>query len=409
MNALNRRARALGAVLGLALLASTACGRSLETTAVPTAAAAPVVNTVVSAAPLEDRGALRHLARPMTAPELRIAYNEVLDEHALLAMMATAASLGHRSGELAAASTQLQTNADQLSDLVSQIYDPKTGEAFSTFWRLHIRYFLEYTDALGRGDHATAARAGADLEKYAADLENVLKSSTETMPVGVVRALVTKHVHNVDHQHAGNWQAAYGDILPAIDNMRIISDHLTLGVQVKYGDRYPGDTTAPSSKLSTSIASALQVNVALFGIAGGAAVDERDGEAGLATNTGRENIHHLVGLLTADAPDPAVDKAWTQLVDDLDAYSRGAKVATTASSEAATRLDGQAAAITAALTARYPKLAGSDLEALLRTYIAGLQTTLRAQADGDWPTAFATMSRNEAHGTKIADTIAAAA
>jgi hypothetical protein len=407
MKRLIRRAPLLIALLGLTVLASSACGTTVQTTGAP-AAAEPVANALVTAAPLADRAALHAVAHPTTAPELRVAYNEVLDEHALLAMIATSASLGHRSAELAAASAQLQTNADQLADLVSQIYDPKTGNAFSTFWRLHIGYFLEYTDALGRGDHATASRAGADLEKYAADLENLLKSSTESMPVGVVRALVTKHVHNVDHQHAGNWQAAYGDILPAIDNMRVISDHLTLGVQVKYGDRYTGDTTAASSKLGTTVASALQVNVALFGIAGGAAIDQRDAEAGLAVNTARENIRRLAAVLGNGTADPAVDHALSQLVDDLDASSRGAKVPTPSSNEAAVRLDGQAAAIVTALTARYPKLAGSNLEALLRTYIAGIQKTVVAQAAGDWPAAFATMSNNEAHGTQIADVIAAA-
>jgi hypothetical protein len=228
------------------------------------------------------------------------------------------------------------------------------------------------------------------------------------MPVGVVRALVTKHVHNVDHQHMGNWLAAYGDILPAIDNMRIISDHLTLGVQVKYGDRYAGDTTTGSSKLGTSVATGLQVNVALFGIAGGAAIDGRDKEAGLAVNTARENIHRLAMVLAGDAPDPAIERSLVQLVDDLDACSRGVKTATASSSAASKRLEGDADALVAALTARYPGLAGTELDVLLRSYIAGMQQTMRQQADGDWTAAFATMSKNEAHATLVADLIAAA-
>ena len=402
-----RRAPLLIALLGLTVLASSACGTTVQTTAAPTTVE-PVTNALVVAAPLADRAALTRVSRPASAPELRVAYNEVLDEHALLAMMATSASLGHRAGELAAASARLQTNADQLADLVAQIYDPKTGNAFSTFWRLHIGYFLEYTEALGRGDHAKASRAGDDLEKYAADLENLLKSSTDSMPVGVVRALVTKHVHNVDHQHAGNWQAAYGDILPAIDNMRIISDHLTLGVQVKYGDRYTGDTTTEASKLGTTVASSLQVNVALFGIASGAAIDGRDAEAGLAVNTARENVHRLAAVLNGGTADPAVERALTDLVDDLDAYSRGAKSPTPSSSEASRRLDGHAQAIATALAPKYPKVAQADLVALLRSYIAGIQQTAQAQATGDWATAFTTLSNNQAHGTRIADAIALA-
>ena len=405
MKNLHRRARTLAVLVSVSALALPACGRSVSDAVAPPAAAGPIENTLVSAPPLRPRAELERVVRPRTAVELRVAYNEVLDEHALLSMMATAASLGNRPAELDAASAQLQANADDLADLVSQIYDPKTGEAFSTFWRRHIGFFLEYTAALGRADHATAARASADLETYANDLEALLKSSTESMPVGVVRALVTKHIHNVDHQHTGDWQAAYSDILPAIDNMRVISDHLTLGVQVKYGDRYPGDTSAPSSVRGTSIASGLQVNAALFGIAGSAAIDGRDREVGQSVGTARENIRRLAGELSDGPADPAIEQSLTQLVNDLDAYSRGVKAPTTSSSDASHRLDGDAATITSALTARYPRLAGSDLESLLRSYIAGLQQVMLQQAAGDWPAAFATMSDNEAHATLIADVI----
>ena len=405
MKALHRRARALTVLVGVTALALPACGRSVSTDVAMPAAAAPIENTIVSAAPLRPRAELERVARPQTAVELRVAYNEVLDEHALLSMMATAASLGNRPAELEAASAQLQANAEDLADLVSQIYDEKTGAAFSTFWRKHIGFFLEYTAALGRADHVTAARASADLETYAADLEALLKSSTESMPVGVVRALVTKHIHNVDHQHTGDWQAAYADILPAIDNMRVISDHLTLGVQVKYGDRYTGDTSAPASTRGTSIVTGLQVNAALFGIAGGAAIDGRDREVGQSVSIARENIERLAGELSDGDPDPAIERVLTQLVNDLDAYSRGVEQPTASSSDASKRLDGDAATIASALTARYPRLAGSDLEPLLRTYIAGLQQTMRHQAAGEWSAAFTTMSQNEAHATLIADVI----
>lgn len=399
---MKRWTRAL-AVLGLAAtIAAAGCGTSVDMTMSSQSEASGA--RPAPAPPPAPRATVRLLAQPATAEELRVAYSAVLNEHALLATMATSASLSGETRELEAAEAQLETNAGELSGLVTLIYGDSVGDSFGKFWRLHIGYFLQYTEALGKGDREVAAARAKDLENYSNDLENLLASANQ-MPVGVVGELVRKHVHNVDHQHANNWQAAFGDLRPALDNMRIISDYLTLGVQVKYGEKFPGDTSSPASKRFTDASSQLQQHVIIGAITTGFVAHGREGEAGLGATALRANASDLAAALGVSASDQTFKNAWERLDADLVLYAQGLEQRLATTSEVADRLDGHAAVIAEALVSSHPTMDEAEVTAMLRTQIVGIRATIDAQAAGDWPAAYTSMSATAAQATALADAI----
>src|SRR5215211_1806209 len=102
------------------------------------------------------------------ALDLRVQLDSLLGEHALLAVRAT--QLGY-SGSKAfpALAKELDRNSVAISKLIGSAYGPAAADKFLNgkfLWRDHIRFFVQYTQALAKKDTAGQKRAVANLMRY---------------------------------------------------------------------------------------------------------------------------------------------------------------------------------------------------------------------------------------------------
>ena len=101
-----------------------------------------------------------HKATAFSAADLRVTLDQLLGEHAVLAMNAT--NLGVTGSKaFPAAAKALDRNSVALSQAIGSIYGPKAGKTFLDgpfMWRAHIKFFVDYTVATAKGDEAPSAK-----------------------------------------------------------------------------------------------------------------------------------------------------------------------------------------------------------------------------------------------------------
>src|SRR3954471_19898561 len=101
----------------------------------------------------------------MSAGDLRVTLDNLLGEHALLAIWATQAGYsGAKSFPALAA--QLDKNSVAISKAIGSVYGAGAAKQFldgKNLWRAHIGYFVDYTKALAAKDAAGQKRAVAHL------------------------------------------------------------------------------------------------------------------------------------------------------------------------------------------------------------------------------------------------------
>lgn len=107
-------------------------------------------------------------AQQLTRSDLRALLGRQLGEHAVLAMNAT--NLGVTgSPAFAAAAAALDRNSVALSKSIEAVYGKQAANVFLNGkfqWRDHIKFFVDYTVALAKGDEAGQSKAVARLKTY---------------------------------------------------------------------------------------------------------------------------------------------------------------------------------------------------------------------------------------------------
>jgi hypothetical protein len=176
------------------------------------------------------------------AADLRRALNVLLSEHVFFATNATAAALGGRDAEFAAAAWALDANSIELSQAIGSVYGKGAGDTFLVGWRKHIRFFVDYTKGVATGDRAKREKAVADLGGYAKELGTFLHSANPNLPADTVAALVRAHVaaltRAIDAQGAGRMMDAYKAIRAAGLHSHAIADPIAEAIVRQFPDRF---------------------------------------------------------------------------------------------------------------------------------------------------------------------------
>jgi hypothetical protein len=176
---------------------------------------------------------MKHQA--MTAAGLRVTLDQLLGEHAALAMNAT--NQGY-SGQKSFASTakQLDRNSVALSQAIGSIYGAKAGNAFLNgrfMWRDHIRFFVAYTVALAKDDQAGQAKAVTNLKLYTVKFGDFLAGATG-LPKLAVRGDLLGHVFELKNQldayAGGRYAQANALYHAAYDHMFMTGDTLASAI-----------------------------------------------------------------------------------------------------------------------------------------------------------------------------------
>ena len=149
-----------------------------------------------------------------SAADLRVTLGRLLGEHAVLAMLATQKGYAG-SPDFGAVAKALEANSVDLADAIGSLYGPEAGKAFldgKNLWRDHIRFFVEYTTALAKGDEAGQKAAVGKLMGYI-EAFSVFLSDATGLPLETVRMNTQEHVMQLkgqlDAYAAGDYDEAY--------------------------------------------------------------------------------------------------------------------------------------------------------------------------------------------------------
>ncbi len=163
--------------------------------------------------PMSDMGGSTTSSPAITSPaaDLEVTLDQLLGEHALLAVSATQKGFDG-SGDFPKVAAQLDANSVALSKAIASVYGAKAGDAFlngKNMWRDHIKDFVAYTVALKMHDKAGEAKAVAGLNAYVSQFGSFLAKATG-LPASAVQDDLRQHVAQLKGQIDAYAQGRYG-------------------------------------------------------------------------------------------------------------------------------------------------------------------------------------------------------
>ncbi len=174
--------------------------------------------------------------------DLRVGLNQLLQEHLYLASDATAAALGGRTDEFAAAGAALSTNGTDLGTAIGTVYGDAAKDQFNKIWSAHNGFFVDYTTGVATKDKAKMDKAVQDLTTvYLPQFADFLAGATG-LPNDALTALIKEHVLTtkavVDAQAAKDWKTASAADRTAGQHMEMIGDPLAKAIVAKMPDKF---------------------------------------------------------------------------------------------------------------------------------------------------------------------------
>ncbi len=169
--------------------------------------------------------------------DLRVALDNLLQEHLYLATSATGAALGGMSAQFNAAGTALNTNGTDLGSAIGSLYGSDAQDQWNKIWSAHNGYFVDYTVGVATKDKAKQDKAVKDLTtNYVPTFATFLAGATG-LPVDALTKLITQHVLTtkavVDAQASGDAAAAAAADRQAGQHMEMIGDPLAKAIVAK--------------------------------------------------------------------------------------------------------------------------------------------------------------------------------
>ena len=163
-----------------------------------------------------------HATHPSSAPvaanasptQLRAQFEQLLGQHALLAMRLTRSQVSKTSDFQQVAEASLQHNSDALSQLVETAYDDTQGDRFQQLWQGYVTDLSTYASAAASQDASAKQQARADLMAYCDAYGSWLATASngQVQPDDAVRTARTRVMglmRQVDAYAARDYSQAY--------------------------------------------------------------------------------------------------------------------------------------------------------------------------------------------------------
>ena len=177
-------------------------------------------NTAARSAPTTSAPASHHATAPATAApkaspkELRAKFEQLLGQHALLAVRSMRSVVSSPAELQQAATTAIQENTDELSRLVASAYGGAQSDRFKALWQKHVDDLSAYAKGADGNDAAArqAARDAltADAEAYGAWLADASKGRVGRGDAAAgVRMHVEELMRQIDAYAARDYATAY--------------------------------------------------------------------------------------------------------------------------------------------------------------------------------------------------------
>jgi hypothetical protein len=170
------------------------------------------------------------------ASDFRASLNELLEEHAYLATMATDAAIGGRAAEQTAAARALSDNADALGTLFSGVFGPSSGTHFDVAWAAKNSALVGYAVA---ADAAAAQSAQSTLTgAYVSLFGGFLSDSTGLSERPSIEAQIRATIAVIDDQRTKAFAQLAIDDRAAAAAMQSLADQITAATDAKFPTRF---------------------------------------------------------------------------------------------------------------------------------------------------------------------------
>ena len=189
------------------------------------------------------------------AVQLRLTLDQLLGEHAILAIQAT--QRGYAGGaDFSAVAKQLDANSVALSKAIGSVYGAAAGKQFldgKNLWRAHIKYFVDYTVALAKHNTAGQKKAVANLMTYI-QVQAAFFAKATGLPQKALADDLTAHVlqlkGQLDAYAKGNYAQAYTLTDGAYKHMFMTGDLLASAIAKQ---KNLGSTTSKAADLQVTL------------------------------------------------------------------------------------------------------------------------------------------------------------
>ncbi len=177
---------------------------------------------------------------PTTATDLRVTLDNLLGEHALLAIWTTQAGYSWQKS-FPALAAQLDRNSVAISKAIGSVYGAAAAKQFlngPNLWRAHIKYFVDYTVALAKKNVPAQKKAVANLMTYIQTQATFFAKATGLPKQALVNDL-TAHVlqlkGQLDAYARGDYKQSYALADGAYNHMFMTGDLLAGAIAKQKG------------------------------------------------------------------------------------------------------------------------------------------------------------------------------
>lgn len=190
------------------------------------------------------------------AIDLRVALDQLLGEHAFLAIEVMRQAEDGADADLAA-SEALASNGASLRAAIEDIYGDDAGREFADVWEEHNGYYIDFVRALVDGDGPGQGRARAGMDEFAGRLATFFVSANDLLDPDSVRQGLDVHtdqlVRQVEAFGAGEYVEAFGIGREAYHHMSALSDVLATGIAHQFPERFLPDTALMRTAAPASV------------------------------------------------------------------------------------------------------------------------------------------------------------
>lgn len=324
------------AILGLL----TACGSGTAPDRVapePAAASGDDARSAPSA--VEADGSGRHgesaapavaLIQATDAAELRITLEQLLGQHATLAVRLMRARVDGDDALARVAVDALVTNTEQIGDLVESVYGPEGAAAFEELWSGHVTSMFDYAVGVAEEDAEAMRDAEAELEDYVGEFSAFLETATGgTLAAADLAPGLDMHVEDllrqIDAYAAGDYARAFALQRDVYAHMFPTGHALAGGIAAQHPGEFPIPVDDPPDQLRSALGLLLGEHVELaidamrFGVRGAPPFEH----AAAALNANTEALTEAMAALFGSEAAARFNTLWADHVDAFVGYTAG--------------------------------------------------------------------------------------
>jgi hypothetical protein len=310
-----------GLVILVSFVLVTAVACTSDRPSRPSPAVAPV--TTVAAHHAAPSAAAP--AAGATPQELRGQFEQLLGQHALLAVRLTRSEVSKTQDFRQVAEASLEENTNALSQLVSSAYSGSDGGRFKQLWQGYVTSIATYAEAATSKDAAAKQAARADLKEYCDDwgawLAQASNGQVEAAKAeATATARIEELVRQVDAYAAGDYDRAYQTGRQAYQ--KTFTAGGTLAKASLSGKAAAGLDAAPE-QLRSAFAMLLGEHMELVIDAQRAsfAGSEEFQAAAAQVNANTSTLAEAMGAIVGPAKAAEFESAWANHVEGLMAYA----------------------------------------------------------------------------------------